>query len=291
MALNVEMIRSISVIHAFAMIGMFAIKNISIYTVILQAVWYVLSMIGITAGYHRLWTHRTYDASTSLQWFLMLCGTSACQKDAIWWAKSHRTHHRNEDKLSDPYSINRGVFYAHIGWLLQMPDELTQSEIDKSDVSDLEGNEILQFQEKYYTRLIVIGSIGLPVIIASIWNDSYNCFWACFVRIVLGLHATYCVNSLAHIGSDTDTNKPYDKSIQAVENRFVSFITLGEGWHNYHHAFPKDFRASEKNKYNPTAWFIQLTKALGLSTNLYERCESIKLNRSNKFDKRNYVVL
>ena len=248
-------------------------------------------MIGITAGYHRLWTHRTYDASNSLQWFLMLCGTSACQKDAIWWARNHRTHHRNEDKLSDPYSINRGVFYAHIGWLLQIPDRLTQDEIDKSDVSDLEGNKILQFQEKHYKYMVITVSIGIPVVIASIWDDSYNCFWTCFIRIVMGLHATYCVNSLAHIGCDTDTNKPYDKSIQAVENRFVSFITLGEGWHNYHHAFPKDYRASEKHKYNPTARFIQLTKYLGLSKNLHERGDSkIEFNRCNKFDKQNYCV-
>jgi len=283
--MDIEMVVSLFILHVMALIGVFAIKNISTNTIILQVVMYILGMLGLTAGYHRLWTHNSYEASSLLEWFLMLCGSSASQKDAIWWVRNHRTHHRNEDELADPYSIRRGFFYAHMGWLLNHPDEITQDEIDKSDVSDLEANPILQFQKQNYTTLLLITSIAVPVLLASTWNDAYNSFWASLIRIVILLHATYSVNSFAHMGDD----KPYDESLRAAESGLVSLITHGEGWHNYHHSYPKDFYASEAGKYNPTAWFILAAHMLGQASDLHRKCKPI--NKNDKFNKSMYCKM
>lgn len=289
MTINVGFSLTLLAMHVLAFIGIFMIKNIHSYTVVLQIGMFVLGMLGITAGYHRLWTHNTYEAKNLLQWFLMLCGSISGQKDAIWWARNHRTHHRNEDKLSDPYSIEKGFFHAHIGWLLQNPDKFTQSEIDKTDVSDLEANKVLQFQQKNFTLLFLLVSFIIPVAISSLWGDSYNCLWSSFIRNVLLLHCTYCVNSFAHIGSDS--NKPYNTSLQAAESPIVSMITLGEGWHNYHHSYPKDFKASEIDKFNPTTWFILLSHSLGLVTSMHEKCILTEyVNDGTKFDKSYYCT-
>jgi stearoyl-CoA desaturase (delta-9 desaturase) len=289
MTINVGFSLTLLAMHVLAFIAIFTIKNINKYTVVLQIGMFILGMIGITAGYHRLWTHNTYEAKSGLEWFLMICGSISGQKDAIWWARNHRTHHRNEDKLSDPYSIEKGFWYAHIGWLLQNPDKLTQSEIDKTDVSDLESNKVLQFQQKSFIPLFLLVSFVIPTAVSSLWGDSYNCLWSCFIRNILLLHGTYCVNSFAHIGSDS--NKPYNTSLQAAESPLVSAVTLGEGWHNYHHSYPKDFKASESDKFNPTTWFILLSHSLGLVTNMHEKCNLTEyMNDGTKFDKSYYCT-
>ena len=284
--LQIRMALILLILHILAIVSIFVIKNISIYTIILQIVLFIFAMIGITVGYHRLWTHRSFEASPFLQWVLMLFGTSAGQKDALWWCKSHRTHHRNEDKLTDPYSITKGFFFAHIGWLLEFPDTETQKELDITDISDLEKNEILIFQKKYHTMLWFIVAIVLPILISKIWNETTtNAFFSSIIRIVLVLHSTYCVNSLAHMYG----TKPYNSEIEPAENWFVSLITLGEGWHNFHHTYPKDYRASEENKYNPSALLIDFMAQLGLANNRYAVCEKTKnVKGFDKFNKDNY---
>ena len=275
------------IFHILAFIGLFMIKNISIYTILLQIIMFIISGIGITVGYHRLWCHRTYEATPLLQWILMLFGSSAGQGDAIWWCKTHRTHHRNEDKLTDPYSITKGFLFAHVGWLCQHPDKDTQEEIAKTEIIDLTNNNILVFQEKYYKILWLATSMILPILITKIWNETFtNAFFSTLIRIVLSLHATWCVNSLAHMYGD----KPYNSEIEPAENLFVSLITFGEGWHNFHHTYPKDYRASESSKYNPSTTFIDYMTYLGLAKNRHEVCEKTNKNISgfDKFDKNNY---
>ena len=274
------------ILHILAIVGFFVIKNINKNTIILQIVLFVVASIGVTVGYHRLWTHRSYEASPFLQWILMLFGTTSGQGEVIWWAKTHRTHHRNEDQMTDPYSISKGFLFAHCGWLCQDPDIETQKEIDKTDVSDLEKNNILVFQDKYYKYLWIITALIIPILLCKIWDETLiNAFFSTVIRIVLSLNATWCVNSLAHMYG----TKPYNSEIEPAENWFVSLITLGEGWHNFHHTYPKDYRASEENKYNPSALFIDFMAQLGHVKNRYAVCEKTKnIRNSEKFNKENY---
>jgi stearoyl-CoA desaturase (delta-9 desaturase) len=100
----------------------------------------------------------------------------------------------------------------------------------------------------------------------KLWNESSNnIFYSNIIRILLCLHFTWCINSFAHYIGD----KPYNTNIKASNNNLLGILTLGEGWHNYHHSYPKDYQASEKNKFNITTWFINLTKYFGLSSNHY----------------------
>lgn len=253
-------------IHFLTICSFFILNKVNIKTIIFQIILTIFSMLTITGGYHRLWSHKSYEAGKYLQYFYAFFGIVASQKSAIWWVKAHRTHHRNEEAPGDPYNINKGFYNAHIGWLIHGNDKIEKEEIYKTDVNDLEKNDILLIQNNYYTELWIFIFILCVILPILFWNEKYlNSLFINFFRIIIVWHMTYSVNSFAHYIGD----KPYNSKLKACENLLVSIITFGEGWHNYHHSYPKDYRASEKNKFNPTTWFINLTKYFGLSSNHY----------------------
>lgn len=253
-------------LHLIAFIGLFFIKKPKTYTFLYQFVLWYFATIALMGGYHRLWSHRTYEASNILQIFYAFFGVVASQHSALWWAKAHRTHHRNEEKPGDPYNISKGFYNAHIGWLIHGNDKKEKEEIEKTDIEDLENNKILIIQHNYFTLFWLLVNIIIILIPCLIWKETLiNSFFINVIRIIFGLHNTYFVNSATHSCS----YKPFNKNLGACENLFVSIYGLGEGWHSYHHAYPKDYRASEPNKFNPTTWFIDFTKFLGLSKNHY----------------------
>ena len=273
-------------LHIVAIISFFLIYKIKTNTILLQILWYVIGMFGITAGYHRYWCHGTFKAVRFLQYILLCMGSSASQGSVIYWCKTHRTHHRNEDNVGDPYNISKGFWFAHFGWLITEPDRITNFEINKTNIDDLE-DPLLKIQDRYYFIFWIVFSILIPVYITSLWKDTYNGLLSSFIRIALVLNGTWLVNSLAHYSG----NKPFNKELAAKENGFVSFVSLGEGWHNYHHSFPKDYRASQYNKYNPTTVFIDIMSYFGLVYNRHIRDRDVKLYNWNKFDKNNYKVI
>lgn len=271
-------------LHISAIISFFLIKKISIKTLILQFILVVFSQISITGGYHRLWSHRSYKASDSLEWFYLIFGTMASQGTVMNWVREHRTHHRNEEKNGDPYNINKGFWYAHVGWLLFEPDDITKYEIEKTDISDLKKKKKLVFQENYYIYIWILLSFIIPTLICSIWSDAYNGFLSSFIRIVLVLNFTWFVNSLGHY----EGTRTYDINLKACDNLLVSILTQGEGWHNYHHSYPKDYRASPPDKYNPTTFFIDITRKFGLSHNHYYK--KVYDGYLDKFNTDNYLL-
>ena len=282
--INHTMFLVLFVLHALAVIGLFVMKNVLPYTILLQAAMYILGEVSITGGYHRLWCHRSYKAHPILEWLYMIIGSSTAQCSAIWWSKTHRTHHRNEDKDTDPYSIKKGFFFAHIGWLLEYPDPETKKEIDKTDVSDLEQKSVLRFQEKNIKTLWVLTSLVIPILLCSLWGETLtNSFFSSVVRQVFLLHCVWSVNSFAHMYGE----KPYNKEIKPSENPVVSLFTLGEGWHNFHHSYPKDYRASEPSKFNPTTTFIDAMSSLDMVSNRKEKCFKTD-GKGDKFDPDNY---
>lgn len=231
------------------------------------AVWtfcyYLFSGLGITAGYHRLWAHRAYSAKRPLEYYFMLAGSSAIQGSVHWWARGHRAHHRYTDTDLDPYSASRGFFFAHMGWMLIKP----RRAIGSADVSDLRRNPVVQFQHRYYLPLITIMGIILPTVVAGLgWGDwRGGFFYTGMVRLVIVHHATFCINSLAHwLGEATFDNKHSPR-----DNWITALVTVGEGYHNYHHQFPADTRNGIRwYHYDPTKWFIFLLSYVGLAYNL-----------------------
>jgi len=237
---------------------------LQINTFILALIGYMTAGLGITVGYHRMFAHRAFDARWPTRLFILLCGTSAFQGSCLWWARDHRAHHRYVDTDKDPYNSLRGLFWAHMGWLLVKQDKAA---VGKADCADLEADPLLAFQEKYYLPLSTLLAIVLPVLIAGLgWGDwRGGFFFACIARSVLVLQSTFCVNSLAHYVGDltfSDVHTPRD-------SYWVSLVTFGEGYHNFHHEFPYDYRNGvDWYAYDPSKWTIWLFSFFGLTFDL-----------------------
>jgi len=228
--------------------------------------YYAFTGLGITAGYHRLWAHRAYDAAWPVRFFLMLGGTGAVEGSIRWWSRDHRVHHRYTDTDKDPYNARRGFFYSHMGWMLLREDH---KKLGRANIDDLNDDRMVSFQHKFYLPMAILWGLVVPSVVAGyFWGDyAGGFFWAGIVRLNFVHHATFCVNSLAHmLGNHTydDTRTPRDHFITAL-------ITLGEGYHNFHHEFPKDYRNAIKFwQYDPTKWVIRTLAFFGLTYNLHQ---------------------
>ena len=235
----------------------------------------VLNGIGIGSGYHRLWSHRTYEAHPALQWFLAVMGGMSLQNSIIVWCARHRVHHRDvDDNDKDPYSINRGFWFAHIGWMLK---DYPSGAIDYSVVRDLERDPVSAWQHKWYWTLVWTTNLGVPVLLGLIFGDVLGFFLLVGVaRLVITHHVTFFINSLAHMWG----RQPYTDENTARDQHFLALITYGEGYHNYHHLFQSDYRCGhcwwhlDINK-----WFIATCALLGLVKNR-KRAPSFKVLRA-----------
>ncbi|XP_045468628.1 acyl-CoA Delta-9 desaturase-like isoform X1 [Harmonia axyridis] len=227
----------------------------------------LVSGLGVTAGAHRLFTHRCYKANLPLRSFLVIGYILAGMNSLSNWVRDHRVHHKFTDTVTDPHNATRGFFFSHVGWLMMKKHPSVIREGKKIDMSDLLEDPLVQFQEKYFLYLSVVICHIAPVLIPwYFWNYA---FWDCFCmnmfRWVLTLNNVWSVNSAAHIWG----SKPYDKSIKPTENRFVAVVAFGEGWHNYHHTFPWDYRASEYGRYlNLTGLILNMFAAIGWAYDL-----------------------
>ncbi|CAG9113406.1 unnamed protein product [Plutella xylostella] len=222
------------------------------------------SGFGITAGVHRLWSHRAYKANTPLRVILALLFTITGQRDIYTWALDHRVHHKYSETCADPHDVRRGFWFAHVGWLVLTPHPAVEDrrralrEVSK----DLDNDPVVYWQKILFIPLFGILNVALPVWIpVHCWGESVaNAFIVSFVlRFTATLNIAYSVNSFAHLWG----NKPYDKFISPVENQAVSLAALGEGWHNYHHVFPWDYRTSELGRVNISTNFIDAFAKIG----------------------------
>lgn len=224
----------------------------------------VFGGLGITAGAHRLWSHRSYKARLPLRIFLMLCNCVAGQNDLIEWCRDHRLHHKTSETDADPHNSNRGWFFAHIGWLLQRKHPKVIEMGRKLDLSDLYNDPVLIFQKRHYWPLALFFGLALPVSICHVYfgETLLDSFCVGIWRYVTSLHCTWFVNSAAHIWGSQE----YDANIEPRESCLVSLGALGEGFHNYHHTFPFDYSTSEHGGYfNFTTIFIDCMSVIGLA--------------------------
>lgn len=185
------------------------------------------------------------------------------QHSIIDWSYDHRSHHRFTDTVKDPYSVRKGLLYAHMGWLIFKNDPECQAH---ADISDLTNDPIVAWQGYFYPPIAMIMAYIIPCCIAGQWGDYRGgLIYAGVIRVFLVQQSTFCVNSVAHwLGDQTfdDKNSPRDHAITAL-------LTFGEGYHNFHHEFPSDYRnAIAWYQYDPTKWMIWLWKEMGLAGNL-----------------------
>lgn len=219
----------------------------------------IMTNLSITTGYHRYYAHKSYEAHPLVEAFLLFFATSAWQGSALKWVSDHRRHHTYVDTDKDPYNINEGFWFAHMGWMLQEAKEPIRA-------PDLEKSAMLQFQHRYYIPLAIAASFLFPALVGwalgSFWS---GLFWGGIARVFLTQHSTFFVNSLCH----TLGKRTYSDKITARDSLFVAVLTHGEGYHNFHHTFQTDYRNGIRwYHWDPTKWTIKMFALLGLAKGL-----------------------
>jgi stearoyl-CoA desaturase (delta-9 desaturase) len=217
----------------------------------------------ITTGYHRLFAHRSYECSRIVKVLYLLFGAAAFQHSVLSWCSDHRRHHKHIDHDDDPYNIQRGFLWAHIGWLLVMEHK---EKADYSNVHDLTADPWIRLQDRFYIPIAVVMGFAVPFAFGWAVGNPWGCvLWAGVFRVVLVHHSTFLVNSLAH----TLGRRPYTLAVSARDSVVTALLTFGEGYHNFHHRFAADYRNGvARASWDPGKWLIGGLESLGLAWNL-----------------------
>ena len=231
--------------------------QIIIFTLVFAA----LTNLSITTCYHRELSHKSYEAHPLVKFFFLMIGASAWQGSALKWSSDHRKHHANVDGEDDPYSISKGFWYAHIGWLLW------KESVDQPiHAPDLQRDRLVYLQDKYYVPLAIFMSFGVPTLVGWAFGAPFAGFlFAGVLRVVATQHSTFFVNSLAH----THGKQSYCDHTSARDSILVAFLTHGEGYHSFHHRFQVDYRNGIRwYHWDPTKWTIWTLSKTGLAKRL-----------------------
>lgn len=217
--------------------------------------------IGITAGYHRYFSHKSYQTRPIMESLLLFWGSSAIQGSALKWGYDHRIHHAFVDTQRDPYSIKKGFWYAHILWLFHDGEE-----IDPKVVPDLMHNPRVRFQHRFSVLCMALSNALITLFFGWLTQDFLGAFAIVFLLRLFALHHfTWFINSAAH----TWGSKPFSEEQSAVNNFILSFLTFGEGYHNFHHTYANDYRNGIRwYHFDPTKWVIWTLHQLGLASSL-----------------------
>ncbi|CAK7201262.1 stearoyl-CoA 9-desaturase [Sporothrix eucalyptigena] len=272
----------ILLIHFAAMIAAYWVP-LQMKTLIFALVYYFNTGLGITAGYHRLWAHSSYKATLPLKIYLAAVGAGAVEGSIRWWSRGHRAHHRYTDTDKDPYSVRKGLLYSHLGWMVMKQNP---KRIGRTDITDLNEDAVVVWQHKNYIKTVLFMAIGFPMLVCGLgWGDWAGGFiYAGLLRAFAVQQATFCVNSLAHWLGD----QPFDDRNSPRDHVITALVTLGEGYHNFHHEFPSDYRnAIMWWQYDPTKWSIWIWKQLGLAYDLKQfRQNEIEKGRLQQIQKK-----
>ncbi len=258
-----ENIIALVMTHLFGLVGIayLIFVRFSWLTIGLGTLWFFLCMLSTTAGYHRLFAHKAYKGTPPLRAFYLLFGAASGQASILNWASDHRAHHAWVDTDEDPYDITKGFWWAHIGWLF-----FREPKPRPANIKDLEADRMIRLQDRFYVVLLLGVGFLAPLLIAWTWGDPAGGFLvAGFLRLMLQYHATFSINSLAH----TIGRRPYSTSVSARDSGLTAILTLGEGYHNYHHRFPADYRNGVRFfHFDPTKWWVWVMSKLWLASDL-----------------------
>lgn len=228
-------------------------------------VMFILTGFSITAGYHRFFAHKTYEARWPLRLMVLIFGAAAFENSVLMWTSDHRRHHKHTDHDDDPYNIQKGFFHAHMGWLLIKLNP--EPPID--NVPDLQSDPLVRWQHRYVFVLAVLVGFVLPMVAGFLYNGWVGAL-GCFIiggtaRVVATQHTTFFINSACHCMG----RQPYSTRCSARDSFLLAIFTLGEGYHNYHHEFQYDYRNGVKPwQWDPTKWLIWVLSKLGVTSHL-----------------------
>lgn len=224
---------------------------------------YVVTGLGITVGYHRLAAHRSFDCPNWVKAGLLIAGGWALENSALKWASDHIRHHAHCDREADPYNAQRGFWYSHCGWLF-----FDDPYADDQYASRLGQDRVVIWQHRYYVPIVLSG-LALTFLVGVLsngWIGGMGCFLLAGVgRTFAVLNSTFCINSICHRWG----NQPHDRSDSSRDSWWVSLLTFGEGYHNYHHTYPSDYRNGPHwSHFDPSKWAIYTLSLFGLATQL-----------------------
>jgi stearoyl-CoA desaturase (Delta-9 desaturase) len=228
-------------------------------------VMFILTGFSITAGYHRFFAHKTFEARWPLRLMVLIFGAAAFENSVLEWTSDHRRHHKHVDHDDDPYNIQKGFFHAHMGWILFK----LNAEPPLDNVPDLQGDALVRWQHRYVHVLAVLVGFVLPSVAGFLYNGWVGALGGLLIggvaRVVATQHTTFFINSACHCLG----RQPYSKRCSARDSFFLALFTLGEGYHNYHHEFQYDYRNGVKPwQWDPTKWLIWVLSKLGVTSHL-----------------------
>ena len=219
--------------------------------------YWVATGLGISLGYHRLHTHRSYRLPLWLEYFFAVCGTLNLEGGPIFWVATHRVHHQKSDQPGDPHSPRDGAWWSHVLWIVFGESKHSNTQLMSKYAPDLARHKFYRWLNTYHwVPIIVLGLIllaigGLPLMM-----------WGVFVRVVFGLHATWLVNSASHMWG----GRRFATRDDSRNNWWVALMTFGEGWHNNHHAHPTSARHGLAwYEFDPSWLLLNVMKPLGLA--------------------------
>jgi stearoyl-CoA desaturase (delta-9 desaturase) len=237
----------------------------------------VATGLAITAGYHRYYSHRTYECHPIVQVFYLAFGASALQAPVLDWVADHRDHHRFVDREGDPYNIKRGFFYAHMGWTFYKD----AGQRDSARTHDLAKDGLVLAQRRHHEVLGLAVGFLCPFVIGLAFGRPWGgVLWGGLLRLVVAHHGTFLINSVGHRFG----RQPYSGRDSSKDNALLALLTFGEGYHNFHHAHPRDFRNGVRwYDWDPTKWWIFTLSVLGLAWGLHRtppaRVRALQLRR------------
>ncbi len=234
---------------------------------------FVLTSVCVTAGYHRYFSHRSYECSTPVKLFYLVFGAAAVENSVLCWASDHRRHHRFVDTPEDPYNILRGGLYAHMGWIFYKDTRDEKTRFD--NVPDLLKDPLVRWQHRWYVPLVVAVTFVLPTLIGLAFGRPLGgLLFGGFLRVVLVHHTTFFINSLAHLYGE----RPYSLQDTARDSWWLAPLTFGEGYHNFHHKFQADYRNGLRWwQFDATKWWINALRLTGQARALKRTPESLIL--------------
>ncbi len=219
------------IIHVGAIAALF-MANWHAVLVALFLLWFATGL-GISLGYHRLHTHRSYKIPLLLEYFFAVCGTLTLEGGPIWWVAIHRIHHQHSDHDGDPHSPRDGAWWAHVGWILSGEASQKNTRAMSKYAPDLAKDRFYVWLNNYHwVPILALSGVlyavgGMPMFL-----------WGICLRLVVGLHSTWLVNSATHMWG----RRRFATRDDSRNNWWVALITFGEGWHNNHHAHPTSAR-------------------------------------------------
>ncbi len=259
---NLTFLTAVHVAAISGLVVLVLLQRVTLSACVIGFVGTVLTVFGISAGYHRLFSHRAFETGPVLRWVLLVLGAASFQTSAMTWASAHRRHHRHVDRIADPYNATRGFWYSHVGWVVERLEEPKERVL----VPDLVRDPLIRWQHRYAIPIGACAGFALPALIGALFGDAWGgLVFGGLLRLVVTYHLTFAINSFVHKFG----RQPYSERNTSRDSLIAALLTMGEGYHNYHHTFPLDYRnGAHWHSYDPTKWAVRGWEWLGLAWNL-----------------------